>query len=182
MRHLFAIALLAAAACAPTATSTASGGAGNGPARILTSGSGVDFVLDESAPLKPHAVPAAPHLVFAALPEVYRVLGVPPGTSDPAGRVFGNQRFTARRELGGQPLSRYLACGHTATGAPIADSYRVQLSLLTTVQPGQGGGSLVQTQVGASAQSVEGSSSNRVQCATTGALELRIARMLGARH
>ncbi len=110
--------------------------------------------------------------VYAALPGVYGELGIAPGMADAGNRTFGNRRVEASRRLGQVPLSRYLRCGENAFGAPVADSYRIQLAVVSTVAPREGG-STIQTTVEATASSPGQSSS--VQCTSTGALERAIA-------
>lgn len=178
MRHVVVLAALAAAACAPPGSAATS--ADSGPARIITTGSGAEVRVGGDGPAAAYAVPSAPDEVWNALPGVYTTLGVPEGLRDHTTGTYGNRRHVLRRTLDGKPLSRYLSCGYTATGSPIADSYRVQLSVVTTVKPAAGG-SEVRTEVGATAQSIEGASSSAVPCASTGRLEARIAELLGAR-
>ena len=119
-------------------------------------------------------VGAAPDRVWEMLPAVYQGLGITVGTTIPDAKTIGNLRLELNRTLGGQPLSTYVNCGEGATGTPLADSYRVTLSVLTTLTPGQNGGTRVETRVAASAanRAVSGAT---VNCGTTGRLEGLIA-------
>lgn len=122
---------------------------------------------------------ASADAAWQALPQVYQELGIPMGTQDPAQRLFGNRKVVASRQLGKQPMSRIVSCGNTAFGAPVADTYRIQLSVLTTVKA-QESGSRLETSVQATA-SQPGVSGSAVECASTGWLEERIATGVKAR-
>jgi citrate lyase gamma subunit len=70
-------------------------------------------------------------------------------------------------------LSRYFTCGSTALGTEAADTYRLQLSVVSTVLR-QGSGSRLETTVEAIARQ-PGTSSAPVNCSSTGELEKAIA-------
>lgn len=120
-------------------------------------------------------VPVAPNRVFDAVKAVYEELGVPPGTNDPATGRFGNVDFWKQRRFGNEALSSYLNCGDSFTG-PVANNYRIFMSLLSVVRPDGKGGSEVETAFTAQAQNMEGSSSDRIACGTSGRLEERIRK------
>lgn len=113
---------------------------------------------------------------WSAYPTVFGELGIEPGLVDPTQHVFGNSGLKMRGTLGRQRLSRYLDCGSTA-GMSNADTYDVVLRVISQVFPADAGLASVRTQVEATAHagSVAGAS---VRCASTGALEERIAHML----
>ena len=116
--------------------------------------------------------------VWAVLPAVYEQLQIPVGTIDPSARVIGNRKLQSKSgRIAGQRASSYLSCGSTAIGGPVADSYQVNGSLITSLQPGQAGSTQVQTSLEASATQ-RGVSSAPVRCATTGQLEQRIATLI----
>ena len=121
------------------------------------------------------AVPVAPNRVFDAAKLVYEELGVPAGTHDPATGRVGNIDFWKQRRLGNEPLSSYLNCGDSFTG-PLANTYRIYISLLSIVRPDGKGGSELETAFHAQAQNMEGSSGDRISCGSTGRLEERIRK------
>jgi len=164
--------------CAP-AGSGAGTGSPSGPTRILPTVGATEIQIAEDGPIV-RVVASSPEQVWNALPTVYQSVGITGATADPAARVYGNRRLLARGRLGGQQLSRYLNCGRTSAGYPAADVYRIQLSVTTLVRPAASGRSEVQTEVTASGKSTEGTSTDPVRCASTGALEARIARLLGS--
>jgi hypothetical protein len=122
-------------------------------------------------------VPAAPSRVFEALKSVYEELGVPPGTHDPTTGRIGNTDFWKQRRFAGEPISAFLSCGETFTGAA-ANTYRIYMSLLSVVRPDGKGASEVETAFSAQAQNMEGTSSDRIACGSTGKLEERIRKAL----
>jgi hypothetical protein len=120
-------------------------------------------------------VPAPPNRVFDATKLVYEELGIPPGLHDPATGRVGNMDFWKQRRLANEPLSSYLNCGESFTG-PAANSYRIYISLVSMVRPDGKGGSELETAFHAQAQNMEGSSSDRIACGSTGRLEERIRK------
>ena len=124
-----------------------------------------------------HRVSATPERVWDLLPVVYQGLGIAVGTSIPDARTIGNVRLELNRVLGGRPVSTFVNCGEGPTGTPLADSYRVTMSVLTTLVPAENGATLVQTRVNSSAAN-RAVSSATVNCATTGRLEALIAERI----
>ena len=120
-------------------------------------------------------IPAAPNRVFDATKLVYEELGIPPGTHDPATGRVGNMDFWKQRRLGNEPLSSFLNCGDSFTG-PLANTYRIYISLLSQVRPDGKGGAELETAFHAQAQNMEGSSSDRIACGSTGRLEEKIRK------
>jgi hypothetical protein len=59
---------------------------------------------------------------------------------------------------------------------PIADNYRVYMTVTSVVRPNGKGGSELETAFTAYARNMEGTSGDRVACGTTGQLEERIRR------
>lgn len=120
-------------------------------------------------------VQAPPERVWAVMPAVYQGLKIPIGMIDQNSRVIGNRRIeTNSGRIAGARGSLYLSCGNTGIGVPIADSYQINLSVLTQVIPGSGGTTQVQTSIDANATQ-RGVSSAPVRCASTGRLEQQIA-------
>jgi len=120
-------------------------------------------------------IAASPARTFEAVKAVYGELGIPPGTNDPATGRFGNLDFWKSRRLADQPISTYLNCGESFTG-PAANNYRIYISLLSIVRPDGKGASELETAFHAQAQNMEGTSSDRITCGSTGRLEERIRK------
>lgn len=83
--------------------------------------------------------------------------------------------------LGGARLAEYFDCGTGMTGSPNANNFRLRVSLLTSLKPAANGGTLLQTQASAVGTSMEGASKDPVPCRSRGALEARIASLIGER-
>jgi hypothetical protein len=117
--------------------------------------------------------------VWRVLPAVYAALGIPVQLIDPKTHQVGNEGFKTRKTLGTTPLSTYIECGKTQIGEN-ADSYDVVLTVLTSVQPGNSGGSNVVTTIEASAKPVT-YSQEYSRCSSKGRLEAQLVDSLMAR-
>lgn len=113
---------------------------------------------------------------WAAVPAVFGELGIEPTLVDSKQHVFGNAGANYRRRLGSQRMSRYFDCGSTA-GISNADDYDVLVRVITQIIPAEGGLSALRTQAEATAHA-NATSGQVVRCASTGALEERIAHMV----
>ena len=113
---------------------------------------------------------------WAAVPTVFGELGIAPSLVDSKQHVFGNAGANYRRTLGGQRMSRYFDCGATA-GMANADGYDLLIRVITQIIPAEAGLSALRTQVEATGHATA-TSGQVVRCASTGALEERIARMV----
>ncbi|HEV2148563.1 MAG TPA: hypothetical protein VGR37_14260 [Longimicrobiaceae bacterium] len=175
MRPLLVIAcIVLVSACASTAAGT--GETGVVRSTTTVSGSTGTVILESYSDRGGAAfvVPAEVDRVWAALPAVYNQLGIPMGTSVPATRTYGNTSLQLGRTLAGKPVSAWLNCGEGPFGAPLANSYRVVASIVTTLAPGANGQTQLRTMVNATATN-RGVSGAPVNCGTTGALETLIA-------
>jgi hypothetical protein len=113
---------------------------------------------------------------WTRLAEIYAAIGVrDAGVVDAQRRLFGRRNFRVTRRIGDVPLNRLIDCGGTLFGD--TNSYEVTLTVLTSVTPGEGGNSTVQTWVQGSGRQI-GASSTPVQCTSTGAIEREIVRRL----
>jgi hypothetical protein len=116
--------------------------------------------------------------VWRALPWVFDSLSIPIGTVDPTQHVIGNSGLKVRRRLGKSPLSRFIDCG-TAQASPSADTYDVQLSVLTQAQPSDSG-TMLSTTVDAVARPAD-MRGDYIHCSSNGVLEPLIVKTLTAR-
>jgi hypothetical protein len=120
----------------------------------------------------------SPDSALAALDAAYHELGIDVRFRNNATGQLGNKRFSRVRELGGVRLSKYIGCGFAETG-PVADSYRVTMSLISQVTP-IGPASRIDTQLTAYAED-SGSSNGRLSCTTLGVLE-DLVHALAVKH
>lgn len=114
-------------------------------------------------------VAATPDDVWRTAVRVYAALDIPVTLADIAHGQLGNRSFSKRRTLGPRRMSELLNCGSGQLGAN-ADSYRIQMSLSTTLSS-RNGQTLVETLLIAYGEDVSGDSTSPAQCASTGALE-----------
>jgi hypothetical protein len=151
-------------------------------ARVVTStGSGVvDLSRSAETVGVPIAVGAGPDTVFRALVAVYKDLGIATPLLEPASRVAGNQMFRMRRRLGGQPMQGYVDCGGTP-GQPNAETYDMEIGLVSYVTPVSGGGSTITTTLSAAGNDPMLGKDRQMRCASTGELERRIVLMVRER-
>lgn len=113
--------------------------------------------------------------IMLALRSIYTEMGIEPKLQNPTTGEVGNADFVKYSSLGGQPLHTFVSCGSTMTG-PAADSYRVQMSLVSYVTA-DGAGSQVQTRLAARAAD-QATSKGWISCLTTGVLEERVNQLL----
>ncbi|GEM_PF-4825121 len=115
---------------------------------------------------------------LTALAQIYNDLQIPIGTMIPDAGQIGNQRLQlATHRLHGHLLSYYLNCGQESMVGNRADLDDVTLSILSTVLPSKDSVTAVATSVRGSARPT-GTSSNAVDCQSTGELEKSIAARL----
>ena len=108
---------------------------------------------------------APPDRVWAVLDRAYADSGIPVMLRDPEHWTMGNRNLEIARRLNGTQLSHYFTCGSTSMGTEAADSYRLQLNVVSTVMK-QGNGTHVETYARALARQV-GTSSPPLNCTST---------------
>jgi hypothetical protein len=123
-----------------------------------------------------HIVRAPVDSIWVWLPAVYERLEIEPSLIDSPAHRIGNTNFSPR-QIEGKRLSRFLQCGYGVTSSNNADSYRVTMSVVTWIRPGEDNQSVVQTEVAASARPRD-VSGNAVECSSTSRLERTIVELL----
>lgn len=121
-----------------------------------------------------------PDQVFAVLPAVYAELGIPLSLNDVRTKSIGNTGWRTRRSIGKVPMQRYLDCGSSGT-LQNAETYQINMSIVTSVRANTGGGSVVSTQLSGVGRNPVTSSSAEVRCSSAGNLEIRIRDMVQKR-
>lgn len=116
--------------------------------------------------------------VWAVLPSVYDSLSIPLTDLDANKHLIGNSGMKAYKTLGKTSLTQYLDCGKTQ-GFASAETYEIQLSVLTQAAP-DGDGSTIATLVEAAGRPLA-FSGGYTRCTSTGALENRLADLLRVR-
>ena len=163
----------------PAAVSCASSGSSSSGTEIVTPMDRVvarDNTTTYRTSVAPNAkvpIPAVPGRVMEALRTVYQELGIPADTYDLASGRVSNTDFWRAHKLGNAALSTYLNCGNSLEGTR-ADDDRIYMSVISVVRPDGSGGSVLETAFSAAAQKMDGASSDRIACGTTGRLEDKI--------
>lgn len=171
MRHRTLLAVLpllvAAAACAPTAAPPPPA-----PDRVLAVDANGDVIRRSTADEHSRVTVAAPiDKVWPALVLAYADLGIEPAIADRAAGRYGNANFPAPRRLNGRPLAQFYNCGSGLTGSNI-DNGRLTANVVTSLQPGSDAGStVVTTYVTGTLRRNDGTSTDPIVCASTGAIE-----------
>jgi hypothetical protein len=122
-----------------------------------------------------HRVAVPADMLWPALILAYEDLGLEVGTLESGTRTIGNLRLAARRTLADEPLARFFDCGATGVGAPMANTHRLEIRVLTRVVGEGEDRSRLETDLSALAYPV-GTSTRPSECHTRGQLEDRILR------
>jgi hypothetical protein len=113
---------------------------------------------------------------YRALIAAFAKLGIPAELVNPSTGLVAVTEKRMSRTLAGQPMSRYLSCGETMTGAR-ANQDRIVLSVVSYARPVGTSASRLETRVVATAIDVTGTGS-RQPCTTTGELEGQLHKMV----
>lgn len=182
MRFLMSVLVVALATSCASSGSSPDPGIAPPTERVVAADTHGAYRTTVPANAKAH-LPASPNRVFDALKSVYGELGVPSAINDPTTGQFGNTDFWKTGKLGTEPIPLYLNCGDSIMG-PAADTYRIYISLISQVHPDGKGETDLETSLVAQARNMEGTTSDRVACGTTGRLEehirLRLMEKLNA--
>lgn len=124
-------------------------------------------------------IAAPPAVVWTAAKKVYASLGIPLAVDNPAAHQLGNQNFYASRQFAGQPMTKFVDCGNGMTGQKAA-TYRIYMSLLTTIESDGGSGARVHTTFVPMGQDVTEGSTDRIACGSKGTLEQLVLEQIAA--
>lgn len=166
MRHSVLLILLAGCA---TGGSTVEG-SNSAPQRQAIFQSEQGVLLSEPARAEATEIDSPPAAVWAAVKKVYQDLDIPLTIDNLPGHQLGNANFNKSRQLGGERMTALVNCGNGMTG-PNAASWRINMSLLTDVNPNGKGGTKLQTTLIARGQDVSGGSADQIPCGGTGRIE-----------
>lgn len=173
MRHLAPSGLIALLFCGCAATAGEAPRGVSPDAAVTQTSSGYDIRLRRDPSSAVPLAGASAEQVWRLLPAVYDELGIPLRHIDPATRTLGNRSVTSSR-VGGERIAAFLRCGSQGMGPGGTGGYQLRLSVLTTVEDREGGAA-VRTEVNGTAA---GATSASVTCASSGALERRVAERL----
>lgn len=143
---------------------TTLGGAGSADFSVPRDESGVSTTI--AAPVDS---------VWNALWLAYQDLGITPGTVSTERRILGQEGLEPEGgRLAGLRTALVLTCGTSPTGAPLAQTYRVRASVVSTLAAGAAGETRLTTRLLGTAASREVANTT-VSCGSTGRLEAQIA-------
>jgi hypothetical protein len=143
------------------------------PTSIIASSTTVDVNLNPDREVVTEAIVATPEAAWAALQSAYEDLKIPVGEVNHERMILGNPKFILSRNLNRNRLSTYLDCGQGPSGN-YADLHRIEMQIRSSIIPVEGGVQ-VNTFVAAIARNMEGTSNNRIRCASKFRLEQEIA-------
>lgn len=127
-----------------------------------------------------YEVPFPAARTYAAVLAVYDALKLPSEVRDSlAGRVETGV-FHRRGDIGGRQISTYLSCGDGITG-PYADSYRVYMIVMTTIEPRGPDRSAIRSVLLGGAVNVSEGARQPMACESTGRWEIRLHKEVLAR-
>lgn len=115
-------------------------------------------------------IPGSAMEVFKKAGEAYKAMKIPTNLADTAAGQFGNSGFLQTGSLAGRRMSSWIRCGEGMTG-PNADTWRVAIAILSSVERVSKDTTRLRTLVVASARNMAGNSSAPIQCSTSGQLE-----------
>ncbi len=180
MRSIVVLLLVLFTGCVPPAPTAPGAGPTGAPETIITTASGMTGAIRPAtqANVAPTwKVSAEPETVWPVLMRTYIELGIPLTTIDSENFLIGNRRLTVKGEMAGEPPSRFLDCGSTAGVTSIADSYFLNVSVLSELIDADDGGTHVVTYLSGRAENPF-TSGGSLSCASTERLEEAIAGRL----
>ena len=146
------------------------------PNELYAPGASYDLTLVKDKEVHVNSILSPLDSVWKVLPSVFLELGIDPGTVDERQHYVANTSFKLHRSLGDARISKYLDCGSTISGKT-ADEAEIVMSLTVQVVADSSDLSTLRSQVLGDAF-LQGVTANKIQCATTGLLEERIAHMV----
>ncbi len=181
MRRILLAAVLCG--CASAGSGTTSGDTTPRQATILMGGSSMSgptpTIMGDRPVASSATIAASPADVWAAVKKVYDKFDIPVTIENPAAHQLGNDNFVKSHQLAGHPMTQFADCGSGMEG-PKASSYRMYLSLLTSVAGDGKGATVVQTTFVAMGQDIAGGSTDRIPCGTTGRFESLVLEQIKA--
>jgi hypothetical protein len=128
----------------------------------------------------PYDVPFPAARTYAAVLATYEALKLPSEVLDSVNGRVETGVFHRRGDIGGKQISTYLSCGDGITG-PYADSYRVYMIVMTTVEPRGPDRSAIRSVLLGGAVNVSEGARQPMACESTGRWEIRLHKQVLAR-
>ncbi len=118
-------------------------------------------------------LPVAPDSAYTLLKAAYAKLDIPIAKLDASSRSVGNEVLKVRRRLAGVPMQNIVDCG-AKLGIANAETWDIEMNLLSFVSPDAKGGSKVSTRIQALGHDPLVSGRDLSPCTTRGDLEAKI--------
>jgi hypothetical protein len=150
--------------------------------RTASQGREGTFFFRADAPFAKVVLPYTVDQVWRAMPDAYQLLGFT-GTADrdTTKKDFKTGFMQIRGQLyEGEPNSLYFECSRNSMTGPLADQGDITFAILSRVEPNEGGGTAVLTQLSARVRRRD-ASQYPVDCGSTGRLERTLAQFLTQR-
>jgi hypothetical protein len=145
---------------------------------IVIPGQMTQVITDTTGTAYPVPFPAG--RVYTAMLAAFDELKIPADIRDSTGGRVETNVFHRRGDLGGKQISTYLGCGDGITG-PYADSYRVYMIVMTTIEPKGPDQSTVRTVLLGGAVNVAEGARQPMACESTGRWEIRLHKLVLAK-
>jgi hypothetical protein len=162
---LFALAFIACASAQPSTAAS--------PPRLEQTEGTLLYEIGSLGPAQRTELTGSREVIWDALVDAYTSLGIPANLAEPAAFRYGVERYTGG-QLAGRRAADFFRCGFEGTGPSSVGGYRTELSVISTLRPLANGNTALDIEAGGSARRVEGTSTPRVRCESTGELEKRI--------
>jgi hypothetical protein len=127
-----------------------------------------------------YEVPFPAARTYTAVLATYEELKLPTEVRDSANGRVETGVFHRRGDIGGKQISTYLSCGDGITG-PYADSYRVYMIVMTTIEPRGPDRSAIRSVLLGGAVNVSEGARQPMACESTGRWEIRLHKQVLAR-
>jgi hypothetical protein len=137
-----------------------------------------EFVLLDTLKQE-HKVNAPPEMVYQAVLQAYKDLGIPTGNTDGKSGIVGSERFERMRNLAGAPMSLNFSCGEGAAG-PYADFFRLTIAIVTWVQPRDEKFTTLGIAVAVAGEDITGTRRNPRECGSLGRVETKLLERVQA--
>jgi hypothetical protein len=138
-----------------------------------------EFVLLDSM-RQDHKINAPPEMVYQAVLQAYKDLGIPTGNTDGKSGIVGSERFERMRTLAGAPMSLSFNCGEGAAG-PYADFFRLTVAIVTWVTPrDEGKFTTLGLAAAAAGEDITGTRRNPRECGSLGRVEGKVLERVQA--
>lgn len=123
---------------------------------------------------------APPREVWPLLLDAYRAQGLVPGEWDVETLTLATAPREVSREWEGEPLQRFLDCGSSTTGRPLADDSRVSFAMASQLSGDPQGPTELLSRLEAVAFPFEAGPGRAQTCRSTGEMERRIVERVRA--